>query len=229
MTNDRKYDDDEIRQILELALDREDHPAVSLPPADGLTLVQLQDVGREVGLPAARIAQAVVAFEGRGAPVPRGTTLGLPTSLGRIIPLSRNLSEREWELLVAELRTTFGGKGEVSSQGGLREWSYGNLHAFTEPTESGYRLRLTDANGAVVGIVFGGFVLSFALFILMTLLYKDAPKFAFAFPAFLSLIGGGLVAGSIISLPKWARIQDKRMEHIGGFVAALLARGEPSE
>ena len=158
MSKERRYRDHEIRQILDLAIGQEDGPAQSLPAVDGLTLLELQDVGREVGLPSDRITQAVAAFEGRGESVPRGTTLGLPTSVGRVVPLPRSPSDREWELLIAELRTTFGGKGEVTSHGGLREWSHGSVQAFIEPTEIGHRLRLTDSNAAVGGIVLGGLV-----------------------------------------------------------------------
>ena len=142
------------------------------------------------------------------------------------MPLPRSPSDREWELLIAELRTTFGGKGEVTSHGGLREWSHGTLHAFIEPTETGHRLRLTDSSLAVSGIVIGGFVLAFALMIFLVLLGKADPGFKFAVPAFFSLIGGSLIAGSAISLPRWAREQERRMEHISSHAVSLLALPE---
>jgi plasmid stability protein len=223
MSKERRYQDHEIRQILDLAIGEEDSPAQSLPAIDGLTALELQEVGREVGLHPDRITQAVAAFEGRGESVPRGTALGLPTSVGRVIPLPRSPSDREWELLIAELRTTFGGKGEVTSHGGLREWSHGTLHAFIEPTETGHRLRLADSSVAVGGIGLGGFVLAFALLILVVLLGKDDPGFRLAVPAFFALLGVSLVAGSAISLPRWAREQERRMEHIGRRAVSLLA------
>lgn len=223
MSNERRYQDHEIRQILDLAIGQEDGPAQSFSAADGLTLLELQEVGREVGLPPDRITQAAAALEGRGESVPRGTTLGLPTSIGRVVPLPHRPSDREWELLIAELRTTFGVKGEATSQGGLREWSHGTLHAFIEPTETGHRLRLADSRAAVAGIVLGGLVLAFALLILVVLLGKDDAGFKLAVPAFFSLLGGSLVAGSAISLPRWAREQERRMEHVSRYAVSLLA------
>ena len=223
MSKERRYQDHEIQQILELAIGQDDSPARSLSAVDGLTLPELQEVGREVGLLPERITQAVAEFEGRGESVARGTTLGLPTSVGRVVPLPRNPSDREWELLIAELRTTFGGKGEVTSHGGLREWSHGLVHAFIEPTATGHRLRLTGSNAAVAGIFGGGFLLAFALLILVVLLGKDDPGFKFAVPAFFSLLGGGLAVGSAISLPRWAREQERRMEHICKHAVSLLA------
>ncbi len=229
MSKERRYQDHEIRQILDLAIGEDDGPAQSLPAGNGLTLLELQEVGREVGLRPDRITQAVAAFEGRGESIPRGTTLGLPSSVGRVVPLPRSPSDREWELIIAELRTTFGGKGEVTSQGGLREWSHGKVQAFIEPTETGHRLRLADSNAAVVGIVAGGFLLAFALMILVVLLGKDDPGFRLAVPAFFSLLGGGLIAGSALSLPKWAREQEKRMEHISRHAVSLLALPESTD
>lgn len=229
MSHERRYQVHEIRQILELAIGQEGGSAPSHPAGDGLTLLELQDVGREVGLPPERMTQAIAAFEGRGTFVPRGTTLGLPTSVGRVLALPRSPSDREWELLIAELRTTFGGKGEVTSQGGLREWSHGALQAFIEPTEMGYRLRLADSSGAVVGIVLGGFVVALALLILFALLGKDDAGFKLAVPAFLFLLGGSLVAGSALSLPRWAREQERRMEHLGRRALSLLARPGPRD
>ena len=229
MSKERKYQDEEIRQILDLAIGQEDAPAPSLPSVDGLTLLELQEVGREVGLPPDRISQAVAVFEARGEVVPRGTTLGLPTSVGRVVPLPRNLSDREFDLLIAELRTTFGGKGEVTSQGGLREWTHGTLHAFIEPTETGHRLRFTDSSAAVAGIVLGGSLMALALLVFVVLLGKDDPGFKFAVPAFFAMVGGSVAAGSAMMLPKWAREQERRMEHISRYAASLLALPGPRD
>lgn len=224
MSEERRYQDHEVRKILDLAIGQEDAPVKSISAADGLTLLDLQEVGRQVGVPPDRITQAVATLEGRGEPVPRGTTLGLPTSVGRIVSLPRSPTDREWELLIAELRATFGEKGEVTSHGGLREWSNGTLHAFVEPTDTGHRLRLADSSVAALGgIALGGFFLAFALMIFVVLLGKADPGFRFVVPAFFSLIGGTLVGGSFVALPRWAREQERRMEHIATRAAALLA------
>lgn len=229
MGKERKYSDHQVREILDLAIGKEDAPPQTLTSVDGLTLPQLQEVGREIGLPPNRVSEAVAAFEGRGRLVPRGTSLGLPISVGSVVSLPRSPSEREWELLIAELRTTFGVKGEVTSHGSLREWSHGTLHAFIEPTGSGHRLRLADTSLAVGGMVLGGALLAFALLIFIVLLGKVDPGAKFAVPAFFSLIGGGLIGGTAMRLPGWAREQEKRMEHIGSHAVALLAADESQD
>jgi hypothetical protein len=223
MNEERRYQNHEIRQILELADRPDDSQSHSLAAVDGLTAAELQEVGREVGLAPDQIARAVVEFDGRGQGMPQGRTLGMPTSVGRLVDLPRAPTDREWELLVSELRMTFGAKGEVTSHGGLREWSNGSLHAFVEPTESGYRLRLTDTMTGAVGLTFiGGFFLAFALLILVILLGKEEPGFRFVVPAFFGLIGTGMIAGTSIALPRWASEREGQMRHITGRARTLV-------
>lgn len=225
MSTERRYEEHEVRKIIDLAIGQDDAPAPSLPSNDGLTLGQLQEVGRDVGLSPSRIAQAVAAYEGQGALLPRTKALGLPTSVGSVVSLPRDLSEREWERIVAELRTTFGVKGEVKSQGSLREWTYGNLHAFVEPAETGYRLRLTDSFAAPLGVsvVLGGFFLALGLLVTVILLSREDAGLKFLVGTFMSAGGGGAMALTAMSAPGWARRQEQRMEHISQFATALLS------
>jgi hypothetical protein len=83
---------------------------------------------------------------------------------------------------------------------------------------------LEDSNGAVVGIALGGFVLVIALLILTALIATDdLNSTRILVPAFISLLGGSLIAGSAMALPKWAREQERRMEHISNHAVSLLA------
>lgn len=75
----------------------------------------------------------------------------------------------------------------------------------------------------MAGIVAGGLVSAFALMLFVVLLGKADPSFRFAVPAFFALLGGGLAAVSAISLPKWAREQERRMEQMSRHAVSLLA------
>jgi plasmid stabilization system protein ParE len=151
--------------------------------------------------------------------------MGLPTSVGSVLSLPRELTEREWERLVGELRTTFDTTGEVTSQGSMREWSQGSLHAFVEPTQTGYRLRITDSFAAPLGVatVFGGLFLALGLLVTVVLLAREDAGLKFLVGTFMSAGGGGAMALTALLAPKWARTQEQRMEHISRFTAALLA------
>lgn len=225
MTHERRYGDDEIRRILDLAMG-EGEPAGAPPPSatEGLTLAQLQDVGRQVGVEPERVARAAMLLDSDEGVLPRGRTLGLPTSVGRVVELPRAMTDREWELLVSDLRMTFNAKGRVTSHGNLREWSNGNLHAFIEPTETGHRLRLTTFKGDAMGInAIGGVFLLFALMIFVVLLGKEDPGGRFIIPILFALVGGGALATNVLGLPRWANGREEQMEYIANRAKALLA------
>jgi hypothetical protein len=188
-----------------------------------LTLSELQDVGREVGLEPGRIAHAALVLDADREVLPRGTWLGMPTSVGRTVALPRAMTDREWELLISELRETFGAKGRVTSHGGLREWSNGNLHAFVEPTETGHRLRMTTFKSSAMGVnAMGAGMLVFALMILIMILSKEDPGGRLILPLFFGLFGGGLLASNVVGLPRWADQREQQMEYIANRARALL-------
>lgn len=225
MSSGRRYEEHEVRKILDLAIRRDDAPVPAIPTRDGLTLSQLREIGREVGLPAERISEAVAVYESRGQLLPRKTSFGLPTSVGSSVALPRRPTDHEWERLVAELRTTFGGMGVVTSHGSMREWAHSSFHAFVEPTETGYRLRMTDSRAAALGgaVFLGGFLVVFASVILIALLSKNGPAVKFLIPALFGVSGLGITSAGAMTLPGWANQQERRMEHVNTFAATLLA------
>ena len=122
MSDERRYQEDEVREIFEAAARARDAEGVAHPSRDGLTLAQLQEIGRDVGLSPARIAEAATALDLHRGARPRGTHLAMPVSVGMTVPLPRALDDHEWSLLVAELRQTFRARGQDRSSGsGRRE------------------------------------------------------------------------------------------------------------
>lgn len=222
MTDARRYNDDEIAAIFEVAASprpaREQRPS----SADGLTLAELQAIGREVGVAPERIAEAASALDRGAAAGPRRTYFGMPVSVGRVVDLSRAPTDREWELIVAELRETFGAHGHERSHGNLRAWTNGNLHALVEPTESGYRLRLGTLKGDAAplmhvglgGVLLGG-VLSF-------IVGFDPPP-DYWLPLFVGGVGVLTLAYNALRLPRWAARREAQMEYIAARARALLA------
>ena len=71
MSNERRFGDDEVREIFDRA---SRSGAVRLGGGSidehGLTLPELQDVGKEVGLDPERIAEAAAALDHPAVPVP---------------------------------------------------------------------------------------------------------------------------------------------------------------
>lgn len=220
---ERRYSEDEIRRIFGAASDRDGSRARAYSPADGLTLPELQSIGREVGLDPALVAEAATALDAVASRV-RRTSLGMPIEVGRMVELPAAPTDEQWESLVAELRSTFRARGRVSRHGGLREWWNGNLHACIEAGEGRTWLRLgTRKSGAgslnalgVTGVVtgavaFGGMLLSGGLL--------DA---VFV-PTMISAAGVGALLANMLRLPPWARTREQQMEHIAARARAIVA------
>lgn len=219
---ERRYHDDEVRKIFALATSRKvtDPPASSA--ADGLTLADVQSIGREVGIEPDVVARAAASLDALPARAAR-KSWGMPIEVGRIVPLPRTLTDREWEQLVAELRTTFRAKGKVTAHGSLREWWNGNLHACVEPTDTGYRLRLGTLKGDAAGInALGATGILASALVSATLAVSGGLQEALLAPWILGMFGIGAFAVNVIRLPRWAKQREQQMEHIAARIRAIM-------
>ena len=223
MPDERTYREDEVAEIFEKAATARQGPAAgALAPAQGLTLAELQAIGAEVGLAPERIAEAASSLELRRDAV-RRSDLGMPVSVRRSVDLPRAPTDREWEMLVAELRETFNARGRVGSRGDVREWTNGNLHAYVEPTPTGYRLRLGTTKGDAVGLNrMGAFGLVMALVWLVVLFLSGALPDAAFVPLLLAAMGGAALASNALRLPGWAQEREAQMEHVAARARELL-------
>src|SRR5262249_2709437 len=114
---ERRYDDNEIAAIFSEA-SKED-PQLPAPRSSrdaGLTLGQLQEIGREAGISPEAVARAARSLDTRPASAVR-RFLGLPIGVERTVSLGRWLTEAEWERLVVRLRDVFDARGNMSSHG----------------------------------------------------------------------------------------------------------------
>ena len=231
MADERRYSEHEVSAIFELAA--EPRALTGRGGADdaGLTLAQLQQVGREAGLDPRRVAEAATLVELRRT-ARRDTFLGLPTSVGRLVTLPREPTDREWEQLVASLRETFDARGQDRSDGVVRHWANGNLHAYVEPDPAGIRLRLRTRKSDAPGYT------AFALIMLLTsliILVEAATAGMAAGGVVLALTllasGLGMLGVTAARLPRWAREREEQMERVAVRAVGLLAapEREPAE
>ena len=61
MTEERRYLEEEVREIFEAATTESDSRGRALSPGQGLTLAELQDIGGEVGLSSVQIGSLVLS------------------------------------------------------------------------------------------------------------------------------------------------------------------------
>lgn len=214
LAGERKFNEREVREILRSA---ESEPAKK----SGLTLSELQSVAAEVGLDPTSVARAAARIETRQRPL--RTQLGLPLEVSHIAPLKRSLTDREWQMLVAELRSTFRAKGQVNDDVGMREWWNGNLHACIEPTESGYQLRMGSykSNARIMNLVGG--VSSVTALVIAGIAFATANPALGITSSVFSLPGIGVITSNLARVPHWARTRLKQMQDIEGKLRAMMS------
>jgi hypothetical protein len=222
---DRRYNDEEVAAIFLAAAEGPQTPPLHAPHEEGLTLADLQEIGREVGIAPDAVAQAARSLDLRGRAASR-TFFGLPIGVERAVALNRWLTDEEWERLVVELREVFNAKGTVRSYGSLREWTNGNLQALLEPTASGHRLRLRTVKGNARASMTAGLA-AIGTGAAVAAATAVAGQLGHAVPGivFLSVVGLGMFANGALQLPGWARLRGRQMEGIAARLA--LPPGSP--
>jgi len=224
MSDPKRYDEDEIAEILELATTNEGavQPATK-GSGEGLTLEQIQEIGTEVGIAPARIADAARAMASQNLVGTTRTFLGAPRSVSRIVLIDRPLTDDEWTRLVVDLRETFDAVGNVTTQGNLRTWRNGNLHVYVEPDGDGYRVRMRTHKGNVTqaAAVSAGFLFVSVVFVLQMLVGGGEFR-GLMMAAMFGAAGLGSLAYARATLPGWALERAAQMEGLAERIPLLL-------
>ena len=227
--SDRRFNEEEVAAILKDAAEAQYSDDRLLPSSGGLTLAELQSIGREVGISPEMIQKSAQRF--KPAQQPTRKLLGLPLGVAQTVEFDRKLTDAEWERIVADLRETFEAQGVVRQQGSLRQWTNGNLQAMLEPTATGQRLRMRTVKGNAPGLIGGGIVIfSAATAALVTAFATGVTHDPGLMVSILAGMtgGAGIIGASAGRLPGWARRRQQQMDQIAER-AALMARSLPDD
>lgn len=226
---ERRYTDEEIAAIFREAAEGAESQTLPAESTDGLTLAELHGIAREVGLSPVAVTRAAQSLDlPHAAPVSQ-RFLGLPIRVQRTVPLTRRLTDAEWERLVVELRQVFGARGAMRATGSMREWSNGNLHALLEPTATGYQLRLgTYKANARSGFMAGGLTFGVAAVLGVTTAMSGSVLPQAPMIAAMLAIGTALIARNVATLPGWARRRGRQMDEIAEVAMEMTQHGDTS-
>jgi hypothetical protein len=212
--SERRYSEEEVAEIFERATEAQKSSLPATRPVEGLTLRELQEVGRDVGLPPELVERAARSLDLMGQTHRRKLLGFIPVGVGRTVELPRPLTDAEWHRLVSDLRETFDARGKLSEHGPFKQWTNGNLQALLEPTPDGQRLRMKTLKGSAMSMMgTGAMMLGISGAIWVSMMLRAAPFDADTFPV-LMLVGLGLMIGGLLPLPAWARTRQRQMEEI---------------
>ena len=211
---ERRYTDEEVAEIIAKATEAQQSvpTRVGSPATGGMTLADVQEIGREVGIAPELMLKAAQSIDQRV----ESTTyrfLGLPVAVGESAHLGRTVSDEEWERLVSDLRMTFNATGRTRQDGSFKQWSNGNLRAVLEPTEGGHRFRIQSMKGNARAYMMGGLGLIglAAVFGLSTMLGASG-NLTLAKIAQIGFIGAAVLAVGAVQVPGWARERRAQMQ-----------------
>jgi hypothetical protein len=222
--SERRYTDDEVAEIFARASEVERTAPRRLPGSEGLTLGDLQQIGREAGLAPESIAHAARELDRTHQPAPAARFLGLPLGVARTVHLDRRLTDEEWERLVVELRETFDARGSVRVEGNFRQWTNGNLQVLVEPDGEGQRIRMRTLKGDSRAYMMAGLGMTgvgIAATVGSLLAGGSALTNALDGLGPLLVIGAGFFGLGAARLPGWARQRRQQMEEIAARLEAL--------
>ena len=211
---ERRYTDEEVAEIIAKASEAQQSVQTRVAAASGagLTLAEVQEIGREVGIAPELMQKAARSIDQR---VESTTSrfLGLPIAVGESAHLGRTVSDEEWDRLVGDLRMTFNATGRTRQDGSLRQWSNGNLRAILEPAEGGHRFRIQSMKGNARAYMMGGLGMIglAAVFGLSTMLGASG-NLTLAKIAQIGFIGAAVLAVGAVQVPGWARERRAQMQ-----------------
>jgi hypothetical protein len=213
---ERRYSEEEVGAIFELATKAQSSGRRQIGSGEGMTLAGLQEIAKEIGVPAELVAQAARSLDAGGKETSQ-SLIGIPVGVGNSVELGRKMSDAEWQRLVTDLRDTFDANGKVETDGNLRQWTNSRLQISVEQTDAGSRVRLKTYNTNLVGLLGGGaMMLGMAAFFLLVILAKhgmDAP-WKLTFPAVFGAAGAVSIAWGAIRLPRWASTRRRQFKEL---------------
>ena len=92
----KRFNEDEAAEIFRRAAELEQRQPQLMAPRDGMTLAELQEIGREAGARSRPRRLAPRRSRQKRAPCRSVGVLGLPVGVGHSVELDRALSDAEW-------------------------------------------------------------------------------------------------------------------------------------
>lgn len=225
MAIERRYQDDEIRRIFDLAVSDDDaaRPVVSVET--GLTLSELQEVGLEVGIEPERIAGAAHRLASR--PNVRDSqqrSFGMPVAACRSLVISTTEADA-WEIAVEEARQAVGVTGSMGSQEGVREWTGGGIRLGMEPTLGGHQIHIMADNAVAQALNRVGIAgLAVGLFLLVMLIATGISPVPLELATLALLLSGATILGANgLRLPKWIQETERQLDYIADRISERIA------
>lgn len=227
---ERRYTDAEVERILADAAQTEAVRASAAEAGTGMTLAEIQRIAAEAGINPSSVVSAAAALARRPTESASPRLLGVRSGVGVSVPLSRQLSDAEWQRFVALLRDTFHAVGRQEVGAARREWRNGNLRVAIESAGGGTVLDMRTFRESARAMVRGGLlVLGGTGATAAALMVASANVHALTGVLVMGFAGAAMTLGGMLQLPWWAASRRRQFEGVAEFARTLTDGDQASE
>jgi hypothetical protein len=162
---EKRFSDDEAREIIKRALHLQHRRADAETPRDGLSLSELESIGEDVGVSPELLRQAAGEVAAGESPTGRSRFLGAPTNPAETVAVKRPVSEDELNELLVTLPSMTGDDGSGNAHRRSLNWSTDSVTAMrtgrtlrvtVHGSDSTAVVRVREQLGQVAAGLFGG-------------------------------------------------------------------------
>lgn len=213
----RTFSEQEARDVFARAARDQQAAQTAVDPSAGLTLDELQEIGRASGLDPAFVAAAARAVAVGVPESRREAWMGIPTGVSHTAFLPEPPSDDLWEPLVGDARRLFDARGRAETMGRLREWRNGNLVVVLEPSGDGSRLhvRTRRADGVVYALAAATFgVLALGLVAAAMLSGGGLDGGALVAAAIVAALAAALGGNAVAGQRRWSARREAQMAQV---------------
>ena len=113
MSKERRYNEKEIAAIFKQAAKDFELAQQKVQSGEGLTLEEIEEIGKEVGITPEFIARAASKIDQQAHAPSEKKILRLPIEVRRVVDLPDSFSDQDWDRLVVDLHDTFNVVGNI--------------------------------------------------------------------------------------------------------------------
>lgn len=228
--DNRRFNRDEISRILKRAAELEHKNNVD-DDSEGLTLEELQQVSREVGLHPKYIEDALNELQHAPRTV-IPNLVGGPFTYQRWDTAGGTLAGDEWEEVVAEIRRIHGGIGKTGTLGHTFEWEQrkqevGYIQIALSPKDDHTKIRIQANYNYYAGMVY---MMSGVLGLALTGVLLDGSSLPVLAQWAIGATGMlGIFAGARLYLSNWMKRKRNTYAKLIDRFREILKTGAPTE
>jgi hypothetical protein len=153
----RRFTDEELRRILELATESELDARHAAAPAGGHTLAEIQEIGREVGIEPTSIENAAASLLASEQQDPRGSRIPRFSRTAHAdLVLARTLSDGEMHQILQRAERILNRPGTVHVKGNWAQWRDRNDRVYVGIVRGTNHTRLRVIVDQTRELLFGG-------------------------------------------------------------------------